>query len=120
MPQAKQPDSETEATGSDKTPGSKGTKGSANMTEYEKQRMKRIEENKARMRAIGLDKMASSFMGSVPVSQNSKKKGKKKVGLEDDEEYKPPGKDEEFSSSSGSDGDDYDDEFPKSQTKVIF
>ncbi|KAI3498529.1 hypothetical protein L1887_34304 [Cichorium endivia] len=117
MPQANHSDSETEATGTNMTPRRKGNRGSENMTEYEKQRMKRIEENKARMKAMGLDKMASSFMGSIPVSRNAKKKGKKKVGLEDDEEYKPHGEDEEFSSSSGSDGDDDDDEFRMSRTK---
>ncbi|XP_024988309.1 centrin-2-like isoform X2 [Cynara cardunculus var. scolymus] len=117
MVRANQSDSETEETGSDLTPQRNGTGGSENMTDYEKQRMKRIEENKARMKAMGLDKMASSLMGSVPISQNAKKKGKKKVGLEDDEEYKPSGKDEELSSSSGSDGDDYDDEFRVSRTK---
>ncbi|CAI9279418.1 unnamed protein product [Lactuca saligna] len=117
MQQANQSDSETEATGSDMIPRRKGNIGSENMTEYEKQRMKRIEENKARMRAMGLDKMASSFMGSVPVSRNANKKGKQKVGLEDDEEYKPPVEDDELSSASESDGDDYDDELHMSRTK---
>ncbi|KAI3767706.1 hypothetical protein L2E82_18061 [Cichorium intybus] len=70
------------------------------------------------MKAMGLEKMASSFMGSIPVSRNAKKKGKKKVGLEDDEEYKPHGDDEEFSSSSGPDGDDDDNEFRMSRTKL--
>ncbi|CAH1424071.1 unnamed protein product [Lactuca virosa] len=117
MQQPNQSDSETEATGSDMTPRRKENRGSENMTEYEKQRMKRIEENKARMKAMGLDKMASSFMGTVPVSRNANKKGKQKVGLEDDEEYKPPVEDEEFSSASESDCDDYDDEFHMSRTK---
>ncbi|KAI3719207.1 hypothetical protein L6452_20102 [Arctium lappa] len=108
MTRANQSDSETETTGSDLRNGSGG---SENMTDYEKQRMKRIEENKARMKAMGLHKMASSLMASVPIS---KKKGKKKVGLADDEEYKPPGNDEELSSSSGSDDDD---EFRVSRTK---
>ncbi|KAJ9563296.1 hypothetical protein OSB04_008456 [Centaurea solstitialis] len=117
MTRSNQSDSETEATGSDMMPRRNGTEGSENLTDYEKQRMKRIEENKARMKAMGLDKMASSLIGSVPIS---KKKGKKKVGLEDDEEYKPTDKDEESSSSSGSeDGDeeDDDDEFRISRTK---
>ncbi|XP_022029626.1 uncharacterized protein LOC110930601 isoform X2 [Helianthus annuus] len=109
MPQSDHSDSETEAAAST-TPRRKFkvNRGSEKMTEYEKQRMKRIEENKARMKAMGLDKMASSFMGSIPISQNQKKgKGKKKVGLEDDdEEYKPSAIDEESSSSSGSDNED--------------
>ncbi|XP_076913834.1 uncharacterized protein LOC143584422 [Bidens hawaiensis] len=93
---------------------------SEKMTEYEKQRLKRIEENKARMKAMGLDKMASAFTASIPISQNNnnkKKKGKKKVGLEDDdEEYNPSAAEEESSSSSsGSDNDD--DEFCASRMK---
>ncbi|KAK9051569.1 hypothetical protein SSX86_028196 [Deinandra increscens subsp. villosa] len=113
MPQSNQSDSETEATISD-TPRRKENRGSEKMTEYEKQRMKRIEENKARMKAMGLDKIASSFMGSIPISRNEKRKGKKKAGLEDDEEYKPSAIDEESSSSSGSDKED---EFCASRTK---
>ncbi|XP_071736090.1 uncharacterized protein [Rutidosis leptorrhynchoides] len=70
------------------------------MTEYEKQRMKRIEENKARMKSMGLDKAATLFMGSIPISQKSNKKGKKKLKVEDDEEYNPSDKDEESSSSN--------------------
>ncbi|KAM0048631.1 hypothetical protein Hdeb2414_s0008g00276661 [Helianthus debilis subsp. tardiflorus] len=117
MPQSDHSDSETEAAAST-TPRRKVkvNRGSEKMTEYEKQRMKRIEENKARMKAMGLDKMASSFMGSIPISQNQKKgKGKKKVGLEDDEEYQPSAIDEEPSSSSGSD--DEDDEVCVSRSK---
>ncbi|KAL8268359.1 hypothetical protein R6Q59_002157 [Mikania micrantha] len=105
MPQSNQSDSETDAAISD-TPQKKGNRGSEKMTEYEKQRLKRIEENKSRMNAMGLDKMASSFMGSIPISQNQKRKGKKKVSLKDDEEYEPSAVDEESSSSSGSDNED--------------
>ncbi|KAI3743776.1 hypothetical protein L1987_56842 [Smallanthus sonchifolius] len=112
MPQLNHSDSEPEATIAD-TPRRKGNRGSEKMTEYEKQRMKRIEENKARMKAMGLDKMASSFMGSIPISQNEKGKGKK-MGMEDDEEYKPSAIDEESSSSSGSDNVE---EFCASRTK---
>ncbi|XP_076949185.1 uncharacterized protein LOC143621742 [Bidens hawaiensis] len=86
---------------------------SEKMTEYEKQRLKRIEENKARMKAMGLDKMASAFTSSIPVSQNNnnkkKKKGKKKVGLDDDddEEYNPSAAEEESKSSSSGSDDEY-------------
>lgn len=111
MQQSNQSDSETEAAVSNMTPRRNRKGGSEKMTDYEKQRMKRIEENKARMKAMGLHKIASSFNDSVPISQNAKKNGKRKVGLEDDEEYKPSANDEESSSSSGSDGDREDDEF---------
>ncbi|XP_044502949.1 uncharacterized protein DDB_G0283697 isoform X2 [Mangifera indica] len=56
------------------------------VSEYEKQRLSRIAENKAKLEALGLSKLASSFMGSP---QNSNKcKGKRKV-VEDDEDYMP-------------------------------
>ncbi|KAI3796678.1 hypothetical protein L1987_39357 [Smallanthus sonchifolius] len=110
MPQSNHSDSEPVVD----TPRRKGNRGSEKMTEYEKQRMKRIEENKARMKAMGLDKMASSFMSSIPISQNENRKGKKKVEMEDDEEYKPSAIDDESSSSSGSDNED---EFCSSRTK---
>lgn len=89
------------------------------MTDYEKQRMKRIEENKARMKAIGLDKTASSFNSSIPVSQNPNRKGKRKVGLEDDDddEYKPNDDDEPGSSSQSDDQDDDDDDYNEFSTK---
>ncbi|XP_028080659.1 uncharacterized protein LOC114282208 [Camellia sinensis] len=66
------------------------------MSEYEKQRMKRMESNRARMEALGLQKMASSLMGSV---KKTEPKGKAKI-VEEDEEYKPPEMDEGLSSSS--------------------
>ncbi|XP_059651409.1 uncharacterized protein LOC132299006 isoform X2 [Cornus florida] len=83
-----------------------GKGGRQGMSEYEKQRMKRIEEDRARMEAMGLPKIASSLIGSV---QNKKKKksdrkGKRKMVEEDDEEYKPP--EEERGHSSSSDDDD--------------
>ncbi|KAJ6679425.1 hypothetical protein OIU79_019228 [Salix purpurea] len=46
------------------------------ITEYEKQRLSRIAENKARMEALGLNKMATSLMGSVQKSRQ--RKGKQK------------------------------------------
>lgn len=88
------------------------------ITDYEKQRLLRIEENKKRMEALGLPKMASNFMGSVPKTQkrSSDKKGKKKIDI--DEEYNPTQEDEEMSCSE--DEDDNDDEFsPSKKTKVL-
>ncbi|RAL48974.1 hypothetical protein DM860_001294 [Cuscuta australis] len=79
---------------------------------YEKQRLKRIEENRARMEALGLRKIATSLLGSLPKPQNriSGKKGKRKAGAEEeDDEYKPSSDGEESVSSSGEDDDDDDD-----------
>ena len=68
---------------------------------YEKQRLSRIAENRARMEALGLPKIASSLMGSGPnAKKKEQKKGKAKV-LEDDEDYRPD-EDQEGPSSSGS------------------
>ncbi|ONI22591.1 hypothetical protein PRUPE_2G138200 [Prunus persica] len=70
--------------------GQKDRVGSS-VSEYEKQRLSRIAENRERMEALGLPKIASSVMGS---GQNGKRKNKKvqkgkaKV-FEDDEEYRP-------------------------------
>ncbi|KAJ0494212.1 hypothetical protein HanIR_Chr12g0594831 [Helianthus annuus] len=75
------------------------------MTVYEKQRMKTIEENKAKMKAAGLDEKAYPFKGTIPMSQNEKSKGKKKGGLEDNEELMPFSTDEESSYLSGPDKD---------------
>lgn len=64
------------------------------VSEYEKQRLSRIAENKARMEALGLRKMASLLTGSA---QNSRKnKGKARV-VDKDEDYMP---EEEGPSSS--------------------
>ncbi|KAK3195057.1 hypothetical protein Dsin_026367 [Dipteronia sinensis] len=69
---------------------------------YEKQRLARIAENKARMEALGISKVASSLMGS---SQNpkpsNKRKGKRKIDEDDDDEDFRPNDD---------DDDDVDDE----------
>ncbi|CAL2241177.1 unnamed protein product [Prunus armeniaca] len=79
------------------------------VSEYEKQRLSRIAENRARMEALGLPKIASSVMGS---GQNGKRKNKKvqkgkaKV-FEDDEEYRP--EEEESCSYSSQEEDDDDD-----------
>lgn len=75
--------------------------------DYEKLRLKRMAENKARMEAMGLHKMASSLMGCARIKEKSKKrdvKGKKKVVEEDDEDYEPEGDNE---SKDGDDDDDY-------------
>ncbi|KAG5538635.1 hypothetical protein RHGRI_019258 [Rhododendron griersonianum] len=73
------------------------------MTEYEKQRAKRIEENRARVEALGLRKMACSVMGSGRIAKEKKReaKGKRKgkMGEENDEEYRP----EEEGDEEGSD-----------------
>lgn len=75
---------------------------------YEKQRLSRIAENKARMEAMGLSKLASSLMGSP---QNlSKCKGKRKV-VEDDEDYRPNDEDEGEDEDEDGGGDDDDAEF---------
>lgn len=82
------------------------------MTEYEKQRAKRIEENRARMEALGLRKMACSVMGSGRIAKEKKReangKRKGKMGEENDEEYRPEeeGDEEGLSSSSGEDEED--------------
>nr|XP_043623285.1 uncharacterized protein LOC122595059 isoform X2 [Erigeron canadensis] len=76
------------------------------MTEYEKQRMKRIQENTERMKALGLHNLAASTSSFI----SNNKKGKKKLKKDeedDDEDYKP--KDDDFSSSSES-GEANDDE----------
>ncbi|GFP94976.1 hypothetical protein PHJA_001642000 [Phtheirospermum japonicum] len=72
-----------------------------NLSNYELQRLKRIEENKKRMEALGLHKIANSFMGSVKKTpkMNYEQKGKKKIADEDDE-YNPTEEDDEGISSS--------------------
>ncbi|KAK1394015.1 Centrin-1 like [Heracleum sosnowskyi] len=75
------------------------------VSDYEKQRLKRMAENKARMEAMGLHKMASSLMGSGQKSRRKRDvKGKKKVGEKDDEDYQPDG---DFESDADDDDDDY-------------
>ncbi|KAL2498321.1 Uncharacterized protein Adt_23871 [Abeliophyllum distichum] len=70
-------------------------------SEYELQRLKRNDENKKRMEALGLHKMANTFMGSFQKAQKKKieKKGKRKM-VDEDEEYKPSEMEEEICSSS--------------------
>ncbi|KAK2650609.1 hypothetical protein Ddye_018098 [Dipteronia dyeriana] len=59
---------------------------------YEKQRLARIAENKARMEALGISKVASSLMGSSQKPKPSnKRKGKRKIDEDDDddEDFRP-------------------------------
>lgn len=71
-------------------------------TDYEKQRQLRIRQNKARMEALGLRKMANSLMGSAHISGNRKSKRVAKNG-KDDDEYEPNDEDQKDDSSSSSD-----------------
>lgn len=89
------------------------------LPDYENQRLKRIEENKKRIEALGLRKMAASFNGTVEKTQkrNNEKKGKRKV-VDEDEEYNPTQEVEEMSSSSSEEDDD-DVEFSPSQKKKV-
>uniref|UniRef100_A0A7C8ZZ59 EF-hand domain-containing protein n=1 Tax=Opuntia streptacantha TaxID=393608 RepID=A0A7C8ZZ59_OPUST len=98
---------------------STGTSGSDNepethkktCTDYEKQRQLRIADNKARMEALGLCKMANALMGSSKNSKQRKGKPKFKRGAvkeEEDDEYCPNDEDEE---GSGADFSDSDEEF---------
>ncbi|XP_077234372.1 uncharacterized protein LOC143876546 [Tasmannia lanceolata] len=76
------------------------------ISEYEKQRMSRIKENRARLEALGLPNLASSLLGSVPKHQGKvkgKAKGKKKFEgkiRDDDDEYRPLEEENGESSSS--------------------
>ncbi|KAL4353144.1 hypothetical protein GQ457_06G032870 [Hibiscus cannabinus] len=84
------------------------------ISEYEKQRLSRIAENRARMEALGLSKIASSLMGSSPISSrpSSKLKGKRKV-VDDDEDYRP---NDDEDDKDDDDNDDDNEEFPGSKT----
>ncbi|XP_022959490.1 uncharacterized protein LOC111460448 isoform X1 [Cucurbita moschata] len=53
--------------------------------EYEKQRLSRIAENRKRMEALGLAKLATSFMDSSKTLRKIDRKGKRKF----DEDYNP-------------------------------
>ncbi|XAR54150.1 hypothetical protein NMG60_11029165 [Bertholletia excelsa] len=104
MPEDDPSDSETRANDSDSSFDELETP----MSEYEKQRAKRIEENRARMEALGIKKTASSFAGMMKTRmKKSEAKGKAMVG-EEDEEYRPEEGEDELSSSSEEDGEDED------------
>lgn len=98
-------DSESEERNSDSEDSPVEPQGTGKLTDYEKQRMKRIEENRARMEAMGLQKMAISLMGSSQKTQKKGKdrKGKKKV-IDEDEDYEPE-KSEDLSCDTGEDDD---------------
>ncbi|XP_051132531.1 uncharacterized protein LOC127252419 [Andrographis paniculata] len=96
----------------------RGRRDEGSSLDYEKVRLKRIEENKNRMEALGLRRMASSLITSVRESprMGNGRKGKKKIVDEDeDEEYDPEQEDDGKSSSAGEDGDD--EEFSPSRKK---
>ncbi|KAG1362181.1 myelin transcription factor 1-like protein [Cocos nucifera] len=72
------------------------------ISEYERQRLSRIKENRARLEALGLPRLASSLIGSLSEHRRpgeegkEKKKAKKRKGVgrssvddEDDDEYRP-------------------------------
>ncbi|XP_017615711.1 uncharacterized protein LOC108460646 isoform X2 [Gossypium arboreum] len=88
------------------------------ISEYEKQRLARIAENRARMEALGLPKIASSLMGSSPNTSrtSSKIKGKRKV-IDDDEDYRPNDNEDDHDEDDDDklDGDD-EEEFLGSKT----
>ncbi|XP_047980851.1 RNA polymerase II subunit 5-mediating protein homolog isoform X2 [Salvia hispanica] len=87
------------------------------VSEYEKQRLQRIEANNRRMEALGLRKMAINLMGSAPKTQkkSNDKKANNKI-VDEDEEYNPTQEDEEISCSED---DDDDNEFsPSNKTKM--
>lgn len=77
-------------------PQNPATTNGVGVSDYEKQRLSRIAENRARMEALGLPNIASSFLGSAQIVSN-KKKGKKKV---DDDDYRPDKVEEELGSGS--------------------
>ncbi|KAL3615562.1 hypothetical protein CASFOL_041223 [Castilleja foliolosa] len=81
-----------------------GPNNQQDLSNYELQRLKRIEENKKRMEALGLHKIADSFMGSVKKTQkeNYEKKGKRKIA-DEDEEYNPSQDNDETSSEDEED-----------------
>ncbi|KDP28796.1 hypothetical protein JCGZ_14567 [Jatropha curcas] len=82
------------------------------ISHYEKQRLSRIAENKARMEALGLHKMATSFMGSAQKSIQSRKtnhrKGKGKV-IDDDDDYRP-NDDDDVADDQDEDVDDFEED----------
>ncbi|XP_018853849.1 uncharacterized protein LOC109015851 [Juglans regia] len=88
--------------------------------EYEKQRLSRIAENRARLEALGLPKIASSLWGSAQKVSDEKTKKKRKGKVKDDgddddgdKDYRPDEVEESLSLSNGEeanedgDGDDY-------------
>ncbi|KHN38821.1 uncharacterized protein LOC114405929 [Glycine soja] len=89
-----------------------GVKKKKGLSEYEKQRMSRIAENRARLEALGLPQIASSLKGSSQPHKATKgKEKKKKVKDDDDEEYEPEEDEgEQVSGSSSEENEDRKDE----------
>lgn len=59
------------------------------MPEYEKLRMKRIEENASRMEALGMKESAESMMAQIQNKRDNFSKVKQKKVVVDDELYNP-------------------------------
>ncbi|OWM64904.1 nucleolin-like [Punica granatum] len=89
--------------------GSGPPAGSKGLSEYEIQRLSRIEENRKRMAALGLPKIASSLMES-PSRRSARKvddKGKRKLD-DEDKDYEP---DPDEAGGVDDDDDDEDEEY---------
>ncbi|XP_058104516.1 uncharacterized protein LOC131248302 [Magnolia sinica] len=93
-------DSETDENSGNSLSGdvkSRGKSQEDGVNEYEKQRLLRIRENRAKMEAMGLPKLTSSMLSPVGNRLKRMEKEKKK---DKDDEYRPPdGEDGESSSS---------------------
>ncbi|ONK75897.1 uncharacterized protein A4U43_C03F21720 [Asparagus officinalis] len=72
---------------------------------YEARRRKTIDENIARMRALGIPPLSQTFFRTLPMDER-KSKGSKKNVCEDDDEYLPSMDDNLLSSSSEDVNDD--------------
>jgi hypothetical protein len=97
--------SEEEGTSTSSSESEQTVRNGSTISEYEKQRLQRIAENQARLKAMGLPQMVTSLKKSTPI----KKKGKQKVKDvdDDDEEYKPENEEErEADSDSDSSGEE--------------
>ncbi|XP_026401459.1 uncharacterized protein DDB_G0283697-like [Papaver somniferum] len=92
-------------------------KGNDGMTEYEKQRLSRIQENRARLEALRLPNLAATLSSGSKgkIKQHEQKKGKvgKKSKKDDDDDYVQPSDSEEeirVSSSYSTSGEDSNEE----------
>ncbi|KAK2433062.1 hypothetical protein P8452_30451 [Trifolium repens] len=103
---AKRTKSEEEGTSTSSSESEQTVRNGSTISEYEKQRLQRIAENQARLKAMGLPQMVTSLKKSTPIKK--KKKGKEKVkDDDDDEEYKPENEEErEADSDSDSSGEE--------------
>ncbi|PIA35694.1 hypothetical protein AQUCO_03500208v1 [Aquilegia coerulea] len=114
MRRASQSDSETDenseksSSNEEENASNHGEQQQEVISEYEKQRLERIKENKARLEALRLPSLASSLLSSI--EKKGKRKEKKKKGKEEDEEYKPSDGEERVSSSSNEEGEEEDEE----------